>query len=293
MNKFLTTILFIVLVNSLLAQVGYVQEGIASVYADKFEGRTTASGERYSHKKATCAHLTIPFGTLVKVTNLSNNVSVVVRVNDRGPFVPDRIIDVSGSVAEKLGISAEGVVRVRIEVIDNTGQTSPSVSSTPASAMVQLQGQPETQIAKAEGQVKESEQKPKQEAKPVQEQKPVRETKPANEETVDKKKSENTDATALGQDGETELYELKIERVRPSGFSVQVGSYKELANLLRMADELKKLYSKEVRVQVQAANNEKVYKLMAGNFTQRKDAENLKEKLAKSYPGCFIVEWKK
>jgi len=293
MNRFTISIIFIVLVKSVLAQVGYVQEGNASVYADKFEGRTTASGERYSHKKATCAHLTIPFGTLVKVTNLSNNVSVVVRVNDRGPFVPDRIIDVSGSVAERLGIAAEGVVRVRIEVIDNTGQTSPSVNGTPASARVQSPGQPETQIAKGESQVKESEQKPKQEAKPVPEQKPAQETKPANEETADKKRPGNPDATAQGQDGETELYELKIERVHPLGFSVQVGSYKELANLLRMADELRKLYSKEVRVQVQTVNNEKIYKLMVGNFTQRKDAENLKEKLAKSYPGCFIVEWTK
>ena len=103
------------------AQVGYVQEGNASYYGDNFEGRVTASGERYSHLKATCAHVSIPFGALVKITNLDNNQTAIARVNDRGPFVPDRIIDVSKSVAERLGMIGTGIARVRIEVVDNQG----------------------------------------------------------------------------------------------------------------------------------------------------------------------------
>ncbi|MEY1638562.1 septal ring lytic transglycosylase RlpA family protein [Tenuifilum osseticum] len=103
------------------AQVGYVQEGNASYYGDNFEGRVTASGERYSHLKATCAHVSIPFGSLVKITNLDNNQTAIARVNDRGPFVPDRIIDVSKSVAERLGMIGTGIARVRIEVIDSQG----------------------------------------------------------------------------------------------------------------------------------------------------------------------------
>ncbi len=103
------------------AQVGYVQEGNASYYGDNFEGRVTASGERYSHLKATCAHVSIPFGSLVKITNLDNNQTAIARVNDRGPFVPDRIIDVSKSVAERLGMIGTGIARVRIEVVDNQG----------------------------------------------------------------------------------------------------------------------------------------------------------------------------
>ena len=94
------------------AQVGYVQEGNASYYGDNFEGRVTASGERYSHLKATCAHVSIPFGSLVKITNLDNNQTAIARVNDRGPFVPDRIIDVSKSVAERLGMIGTGIARV-------------------------------------------------------------------------------------------------------------------------------------------------------------------------------------
>lgn len=103
------------------AQVGFVQEGNASFYSDKFEGKVTASGERYSHLKATCAHVSLPFGSLVKITNLDNNRTAIARVNDRGPFVPGRIIDVSKSVAERLGMISTGIARVRIEVIDNQG----------------------------------------------------------------------------------------------------------------------------------------------------------------------------
>jgi rare lipoprotein A len=100
------------------AQVGFTQEGAASFYGDEFEGRVTASGERYSHNKATCAHLSIPFGSLVKITNLDNGQTAIVRVNDRGPFVPDRVVDVSRSVAERLGMISTGVARVRVEVVD-------------------------------------------------------------------------------------------------------------------------------------------------------------------------------
>ncbi|MBC7125505.1 MAG: septal ring lytic transglycosylase RlpA family protein [Bacteroidales bacterium] len=117
----LFTVIIALLPICINAQVGYVQEGNASYYGDNFEGRVTASGERYSHLKATCAHVSIPFGSLVKITNLDNNQTAIARVNDRGPFVPNRIIDVSKSVAERLGMIGTGIARVRIEVVDNQG----------------------------------------------------------------------------------------------------------------------------------------------------------------------------
>src|SRR5690606_41693222 len=84
---------------------GQVQTGKASFYADKFEGSPTASGEKYRHNKLTAAHKTLPFGTRVRVTNLSNNKTVDVVINDRGPYVENRIIDLSKSAAEKLDFS--------------------------------------------------------------------------------------------------------------------------------------------------------------------------------------------
>lgn len=100
-------------------QQKYTKTGYASFYADKFEGKATASGEKYYHAKQTAAHKTLPFGTIVKVTNLSNNKTVAVRINDRGPNVPDRLIDLSRSAAKKLGMLKQGIARVRIEVIDS------------------------------------------------------------------------------------------------------------------------------------------------------------------------------
>lgn len=92
--------------------------GMASFYADKFEGKKTASGQIYRHDLLTAAHRTLPFGTRIKVTNLSNDKTVEVVVNDRGPFTRGRIIDVSKSAAQQLDFVRKGVVKVRIEVIN-------------------------------------------------------------------------------------------------------------------------------------------------------------------------------
>ncbi len=90
------------------------QTGIASYYGGKFIGRPTASGEIFDATKLTAAHKTLPFGTMVKVTNLSNHKSVIVRVNDRGPFVAGRIIDLSEAAAKKIDMIQVGLQKVTI-----------------------------------------------------------------------------------------------------------------------------------------------------------------------------------
>ena len=95
----------------------YVEVGIASYYALEAHGRLTASGERYDMYKLTAAHRTLPFGTIVRVTNLKNGKSVLVRINDRGPGIKGRIIDLSYEAARRLGILEAGLVRVRLEVV--------------------------------------------------------------------------------------------------------------------------------------------------------------------------------
>ena len=92
------------------------QQGKASFYARKLFGRMTASGERLHKDSLTCAHRTYPFGTRLKVTTPSNGRSVVVRVNDRGPFVRGRIIDLSWGAARELGILAQGTAKVTVEL---------------------------------------------------------------------------------------------------------------------------------------------------------------------------------
>lgn len=93
-----------------------VQEGKASHYHDSLHGNLTANGETYDRQALTAAHRTLSFGTEVRVTNLSNGKSVILRINDRGPFVHGRIIDVSRRAAELLGFVHEGVADIRLEV---------------------------------------------------------------------------------------------------------------------------------------------------------------------------------
>jgi rare lipoprotein A len=91
--------------------------GPASWYGDKFHGRRTANGERYDMNKLTAAHKTLPFGTKVRVTNRKNGKSVVVRINDRGPFVGNRVIDLSRGAAGAVGMIRSGVAPVIIEIM--------------------------------------------------------------------------------------------------------------------------------------------------------------------------------
>ncbi|MEO5616281.1 MAG: septal ring lytic transglycosylase RlpA family protein [Candidatus Eisenbacteria bacterium] len=91
--------------------------GVASYYGREHHGRRTASGERFDMKAMTAAHPTLPFGTRVRVTNLANDRSVIVRINDRGPFKRGRILDVSQGAATELGMIGPGTAKVRVEVV--------------------------------------------------------------------------------------------------------------------------------------------------------------------------------
>ncbi|MEZ8469989.1 septal ring lytic transglycosylase RlpA family protein [Vibrio splendidus] len=94
--------------------------GKASWYGDKFHGRLTASGETYNKNAYTAAHKTLPFGTIVRVTNTANNKSVDVKINDRGPYVKGRVIDLSHKAFSQIGDVKKGVATVKIEIIDDS-----------------------------------------------------------------------------------------------------------------------------------------------------------------------------
>ena len=205
------------------------QTGKASYYADEFEGRQTASGEKYRHSKMTAAHKFLPFGTNIKVTNLTNNKVVEVVVNDRGPYVDDRIVDLSKSAAEQLDFLNQGLTEVRVEVIDAGGGRTGSVVN------------------------------------------------PIDHVAVDEK----------------EFYDFEIERLQPSGFGVQIGTYQELVNLMRLADNLKKSYQKKVVVQVKVINGVKYYSLIIGAAASRAKAEPLLRDVRKKFPDAFLVEYNK
>jgi rare lipoprotein A len=207
--------------------VAQVQSGKASFYADKFEGIQTASGEKYRHNKFTGAHKTLPFGTKVRVTNLANEKTVEVTINDRGPYVEGRVIDLSKAAAEELGFLNNGLADVKLEVVD------------PGDGKVKDMGRTIDQV------------------------------------TVDEK----------------EFYEFEITRFKPKGYGVQIGTYQELVNLMRLADNLKNSYQKEVTVQVKVVNGVKYYGLIVGHFPSRPKAEQFREEVKKKFPDVFIVEF--
>ena len=211
---------------SLTAQT---QSGKASFYADKFEGRTTASGDKYKHNKLTAAHKTLPFGTKIRVTNVANAKSVEVVVNDRGPYVDGRVVDLSKSAAEALDFINLGLADVTVEVIDagdGKGITQP-VSIERVS--------------------------------------------------VDEK----------------EFYDMSISRLKPNGFGVQIGTYQELVNLMRLSENLKNSYKKEVTVQVKILNGIKYYSIILGQFSKRTKATSFLTELKKKFPDAFIVDFSK
>jgi rare lipoprotein A len=219
--------LTLTLVFCFLAVHSQVQTGKASFYADKFEGAPTASGEKYRHKKFTAAHKTLPFGTRIKVTNLANNKSVEVVVNDRGPYVEGRVVDVSKAAAEELGFVNKGLAEVSVEVIDAGDGKSTHID------------------------------------------------RPVEHVSVDEK----------------EFYEFEISRLKPKGFGVQIGTYQELVNLMRLSENLKNSYKKDVTVQVKVLNGVKYYGLILGRFSTREKAEHFRANLRQKFPDAFIVEY--
>ena len=223
------TLLLAFLATTVFAQ-DFTQEGIASFYADKFEGRTTANGEKYRHSKMTAAHKTLLFGTMVKVTNLENNKSVVVRINDRGPFVKGRIIDLSKSAAEKLGYVNQGLAKVRLEIVDPAGDNDSrgEISSVPQAGVLET---------------------PKQ------------------------------------------YYQVDASEVTPEGYGVQIGSYAEMSNLIKLIEGIGSRFKDEIFVKVGNVNGQKVYQVIVGQEKSRQKSEKLKSKLSRSYSNCFVVKF--
>ena len=124
---------------------GYHEKGTASWYGSKFHGRRTSSGEPYDMHLATAAHKSLPLPTYAEVTNLDNGKKVIVKINDRGPFKDDRLIDMSYGAALRLGMTGTGTARVDVRVIDVSGErlsaanTSTSTSSASDAAGTWLQ----------------------------------------------------------------------------------------------------------------------------------------------------------
>lgn len=129
-KKLLSAFLLILTVNSFICAASVYKNNVtASYYAEAFHGKKTSNGERFNMYALTCAHKTLPFNTILKVVNLRNGKSVQVRVNDRGPFVSGREIDLSKAAAVKLGMIGSGTTKVRLEIVKKGPSTKASVTT--------------------------------------------------------------------------------------------------------------------------------------------------------------------
>ncbi len=246
------------------------QTGKASFYADRFSGRLTANGERFNPKKFTAAHRHLPFDTKVLVTNLANNKSVVVRINDRGPYVSGRIIDLSHAAAKKLGFIKKGVTDVVIKVVDeNTVVDGKLIENTK-----DLVATSSKTRRKSKKQSKRVEKNAKKQAEQAEEAPTTKKVK--------------TDSAIVEA---TEFYTLQTERSKPKGYGVQIGTFEEGINFLRLASRLTGQYQKRLTAEVKRVNETQVYSIIIGDFSSKDKAEEFKEEVRKDYPGAFIVNF--
>ncbi|MBQ0040100.1 MAG: septal ring lytic transglycosylase RlpA family protein [Treponema sp.] len=129
MRKFFIFLLSVFFLSAVHGLELYKGSATCSYYAEKFHGRKTANGERFNMYDLTCAHKSLPFNTVLRVTNLANGKTVDVRINDRGPFVADREVDLSKAAASKIGMIKTGTAKCRIEIVKRGPETKQSTVS--------------------------------------------------------------------------------------------------------------------------------------------------------------------
>lgn len=257
---------FLLLLSSspLLAQT---DRGDASYYADRFHLKgKTASGELYDRYKFTAAHRTLPYGTVLKVTNLNNGRSVNVRVNDRGPFIEGRIVDLSYVAAEQIGMIQSGVVPVEIEVVrESQNQPEVVMVDEPPAPPVDYSDLPRVDILGRD------------EAEEAATSEPTKET-----------------ATEAGmseaQKYTPALFRMVAFKADQRGYGVQVGAYFNFYRLLEAMDQLAQQGYQNTLVQSSLREGKPVFRILVGPFERRSAADQVRRKLAKEKMEGIVVD---
>lgn len=226
---------------------GYAQTGTASWYGPQFHGQRTASGEVFDQEALSAAHPTLPIPSLVQVTNLENGREVIVRVNDRGPFVGERLIDLSRGAAEALGFEQQGHARVHVRYlgpaprrVNADGSTAPASPPSPPPS------------ARMDG----------------QEEGPASLLPPAP----------TADVSLAGAPVETAPYALEAPSAVVGGYFVQVGAFSDLANAHRVRDAVGAAGPVVVDVRQTAAGE--LFRVRVGPWESREQADAARRSLA-------------
>ncbi|MBC7920895.1 MAG: septal ring lytic transglycosylase RlpA family protein [Ferruginibacter sp.] len=259
-------------------EVGYRQKGKVSYYADKFQGRKTASGEKFNNQEMTAAHRKLPFNTMVKVVNPANGKSCLVRINDRGPYSKERVLDLSRSAAQQLGILQAGWATVNIEVVGLRGE----VKTIPSKGLLAEEKNGGDERQRAEVEVALILERQRDEEKKMAED----EVRRMAEDAV-----RTAEAARLASEANFKLnqsYSAGGVEKAPAGFGVQVGAYHNLDDAKDTAGKLFQSSAEEVYIRVMEADGGKVYRVLAGAFDKRATARKFLAVVEKAGYACFV-----
>lgn len=261
------------------SKIGYSQKGRASYYANRFQGQRTASGEKYNNNALTAAHPKLPFNTMVKVTNLANGKSVIVRVNDRGPFSKARILDVSRTAAKALSIIGNGTGLVTLEVVGLDGK----VTATDADLLT-LKARMKQQDMEAEHQQRERTVM----VLAAHRKKLADQSQKAGE----KLEEENRKAEEVFNNRfiANNAYSIWGTPKSPKGFGIQIASFTDLANARDEAKSLNSAKINEVYIQVALEHGQKLYRVVVGNFQAKRDAKKYVPTIEKAGYEGFVTK---
>ena len=197
----------------------YSETGIASWYGPNFHGKQTANGETYNQNDLTAAHRTLPMPSAVRVTNLENGRSIVLRINDRGPFARGRIIDVSRQGAQLLGFQKQGVAKVRVDILPDESRQLKVAAINGSSQQIPVSASPREAVV----------------SRPL----PAAQGQPASTAAATPPAQAPIRVESLPPVTEPSLStEVEVLPVSPTGIYVQAGAFSRLENALRMRDQI-------------------------------------------------------
>ena len=302
LHKYSFLLIFFFSVFSVMAQEA--EYGMASYYGDEFHGGETASGERYDKDELTAAHKTLPFGTRVRVTRLDTKKFVDVRINDKGPYLKGRIIDLSGKAASTLGMRADGVAEVKVDILGkggkvitkdkktNTASTATTSTTTKTKKSSTSKPIPPRVIPKAT-EVPSEVFTPKGKDKKVTKKSTTKKsTTKSKARTVSNKPAAEEDFKLVTTKNLKSygLYKIELASPKNPGYGVQIASLSNYANVLKQVATLQGKWFKNILMSIEPGPaNEPLYKVILGPFPDQETAESYKRHAKKKGVKGFVV----
>jgi rare lipoprotein A len=251
--------------------------GVASYYGTYFHGKKTASGELYDQYKLTAAHKTLPLGTIIKVTNTQNSKSVILKVNDRGPYVKGRIVDVSTKAAELLGFRHKGTTHVKVEIMSD-------IEKKNKEALIAEYKNLDTDPSElADKNIVKN--KLSWEDIPTIEDEKQEDNSNKNEQ----KTIENNTNGILNKN----YYDLMslVDKQNSGLYGIDLGAYYNLEELISLIKKLQSEYNQPIFYEEKENNGTKSMKLIIGKFQNRAYADAFKIKLNKDFNNCEVIKY--